>query len=74
LAELYDDAKNSRIKWDYDCTTYYLEYGGSVPMAFGETDPFNEIKSDAPPEYYEWMKGGRSIMINIWRTVINLCK
>ncbi|HBQ0113170.1 TPA: DUF6387 family protein [Klebsiella variicola] len=58
-AELYDDAKNSRIKWDYDCTTYYLEYGGSVPMAFGETDPFNEIKSDAPPEYYEWMKGGK---------------
>jgi hypothetical protein len=58
-ADSYDCSKSLRVEWDYDCTTYYLEHGGEVPMAFGEEDPFNEIKSDAPPEHYEWMKGGK---------------
>ncbi len=53
------EAFNSATKWDYDCTTYYLEHGGSLPMAFGEADPFGEIKIDPPPDYCEWMKGGR---------------
>lgn len=53
------DAINSSTRWNYDCTTYYLEHGGSLPMAFGEKDPFGEIKIDSPPDYYEWMKGGR---------------
>lgn len=44
--------------WDDGIATYYLEYGGSLPMGFDE-DPFGEIKIEKPSEYYEWMKGGR---------------
>jgi len=57
--EAYHDSKNIHDKWDYDCTTYYMELGGSVPLSFEEGDPFKEIKLDEPPDNYEWMKGGK---------------
>lgn len=58
-SDSYHDSKNSSAEWDYDCTTYYMECGGSVPLSFDNGDPFKEIKLDEPPEYYEWMKGGK---------------
>ncbi|MFZ4171171.1 DUF6387 family protein [Enterobacter ludwigii] len=57
--EPYHDSKNTNVNWDYDCTTYYMERGGSVPLSFEQGDPFKEIKLDEPPDNYEWMKGGR---------------
>ncbi|AXD69886.1 hypothetical protein EO05_26010 [Salmonella enterica] len=58
-SESYHDAMNPSVKWDYDSTTYFLEHGGNLTMWYGQSDPFNEIKIDSPPESYEWMKGGK---------------
>jgi hypothetical protein len=58
-SDAYHDYKESDVKRDYDCTTYYMEHGGGVPLYFEDGDPFNEIELEEPSDYLGWMKGGK---------------
>ncbi|HBW0874923.1 DUF6387 family protein [Klebsiella quasipneumoniae] len=57
--DCYLDSIESNSKWEYAATTHFLEHGCDLSISFGQEDPFDEIKPDTPPDYYEWMKGGR---------------